>query len=229
MRRARVRTLWRLRMVDLQVIEIRDVLKVTGVKPEPGLSPRSVRVFGKDFRNTNEVYVNDAKSPSVFVVTNQEMLVQVPPSLGRAPIRTVQAISHKLTSTEKSKIIFRIGDTTHAVSGIERLMQLFLKMLLQTPGSDIFAGKLGGGLLRTVARQTSRKGGSMVADLNVGVERVTRQIMNLQSSNTALPLDERLLFAHVIEAKFIQSELALVGRIGIGNQARQRGSVSLGL
>jgi len=216
-------------MVDLQVIEIRDVLKVTGTEPLPGFSPRSIRVYGKDLRNTHEVYVNDAKSPSVLVVTNTEMLVQVPPTLGRAPVRTVQAISHKLTNTERSKITFRIGDTTHAVSGMERLIQMFIKILFQTPGSDIFSSRTGGGLLRSVAKQTSRSGGSMVADLNLGVERTTRQIMNMQANNMALPLTERLLFAHVIEAKFIQSELALVGRIGIGNQARQRGSVSLGL
>lgn len=216
-------------MVDLQVIEIRDVLKVTGVQPIVGFTPRTVRVYGKDFRNVYEVLVNDATSPSVFVVTNREMLVQVPTSLGRAPIRTVQAISHKLTSADKSKITFRIGDTTHGISGMERLIQTFLKLLLQTPGSDIFAWKLGGGVLRTVARQTARGGGSMVADLTVGVERTSRQLTNLQSSNTSLPLTERLLFARVTEAKFIQSELALVGRIGIGNQARQRGLVSLGL
>lgn len=216
-------------MVELQVIEIRDVLRVTGVQPIPHFSPRSIKVYGRDFRSVYEVLVNDATSPSVFVVSNQEMLVQVPPSLGRAPVRTVQAISHKLTNTEQSKITFRIGDTTHGISGMGRLIQVFLKMLLQAPGRDIFAWKLGGGLLKTVARQTTRGGGSMVADLTVGVERSSRQLMNLQSNNVALPLTERLLFARVLEAKFIQSELALVGKIMIGNQARQRGLVSLGL
>jgi hypothetical protein len=216
-------------MVDLQIIEIRDVLSITGVQPLPGLTPRSVRVYGKDFRNVYEVLVNDAISPSVYVVTNTEMLVQVPLPIGGAPVRTVQAVSHKLTSTEKSKITFRLGDTTHGVAGMERLVQSFIKMLLQTPGSDIFAHKHGGGVLRTVARQTTRGGGSMVADLTVGVERASKQLMNLQSINMAMPLTERLLFARVIDAKFIQSDLALVGRINIGNQARQRSLVSLGL
>ena len=216
-------------MVDLQTIEIRDVLKVVGVKPEPNLTPRSVRVFGQDLKNTFEVYVNDTQSPSIYVISNQEMLVQVPPSLGTAPVRTVQAVSHKLTSTDRSKITFRLSDSPSSVSGMLRLAQLFLKILLQSSGSDIFSYKLGGNVIRTVARQTTKGGGSMVADLTVGVERTARQIMSMQASNTALPLTERLLFAHVIDAKFIQSELALVGRIGIGNQARQRGALSLGL
>ena len=216
-------------MVDLQTIEIRDVLKVTGIQPEPSITPRSVRVFGKDFRDTFEVYVNDTKSPSIYVVTSSEMLVQVPPSLGRAPIRTIQAVSHKLTNTDRSKITFRLSDSPSSVSGMLRLIQLFVKILLQSSGSDIFSYKTGGNVIRTVARQTSKGGGSMVADLTVGVERTARQIMSMQASNMALPLTERLLFAHVIEAKFIQSELALVGRIGLGNQARQRGALSLGL
>lgn len=216
-------------MVELQVIEIRDTLHVSGIQPINNITPRSIKVYGKDFRNTYEVLVNDATSPSVFVVSNQEMLVQVPPSMGRAPIRSVQAISHQLTSTERSKIFFRFGDTTHGVAGIERLIQTFIKILLQTPGSDIFSWKTGGGVLRAVNGQTSRNGSSMIADLSVGVERTTRQIMGFQSSNTTLPLSERLLYARVIEAKFIQSELALVSRVGLGNQARQRALVSLGL
>ena len=202
-------------MVDLQTIEIRDVLKIVGVQPEPNITPRSVRVYGEDFRSTFEVYVNDAKSPSIYVISNSE----IPESLGSAPIRTVQAVSHKLTDTDKSKITFRLSDSPSSVSGMLRLVQLFVKILLQSSGSDIFSYRTGGNVVRTVARQTTKGGGSMVADLTVGVERTARQIMSMQASNTALPLTERLLFAHVIDAKFIQSELALVGRIGIGNQA----------
>ena len=216
-------------MVDLQTIEIRDVLKIGGVQPVPNLLPRSVRLYGSDFRNTFEVYVNDAKSPSVYVISDSEMLVQIPPSLGTAPVRTVQAVSHRLTNTDRSKITFRLSDSPSSVSGMLRLIQLFVKILLQSSGSDIFSHRTGGNVIRTVARQTTKGGGSMVADLTVGVERTARQIMNIQASNMALPLTERLLFAHVIEAKFIQSELALVGRLGIGNQARQRGALSLGL
>ena len=215
-------------MVDLQVIEIRDLLDVIRVFPA-NVSPRSITVVGKDFRSAHEVLINEAKSPSVYVVNNSTILAQVPPSVGKAYIRSVEVVSHKLTNTERSKITFRIGDTTHGVSGIERLIQTFLKILLQTPGSDIFAQKIGGGLLRTVAKQTSRGGASIVSDLHMGVERTRRQIMDMQANDQSILMSERLLHARVLEAKFLPSELALVGKISIGNQANQRGLVALGL
>ena len=68
-----------------------------------------------------------------------------------------------------------------------------------------------------------------MSDLHVGVERTRRQIMALQANDRTIALTERLLFARVIEAEFIQQELALVGRIAIGNQANQRSLVGLGL
>lgn len=216
-------------MNDIQILEIRDILPVTNVRPIQGASPRSISVMGKDFNSTFEVLINEAKSPSVIVVNSQQLLAQVPEDLGGAPIRTVVVLSSRLTGTKSSKITFRLSDSPRAVSGMPRLIQQFIKMLLTTPGSDIFFKRGGGGLLRTVARQTARGGGSMVADLHVGVDRTRRQIMALQANDRTVALSERLLFARVVEAKFIQQELALVGRIALGNQANQRSVVGLGL
>lgn len=216
------------KMNDLRVLEIRDILPITNVRPAQGISPRSLVIQGRDFNNAYEVLINEAKSPSVIIQSSRKLLAQIPTGLG-GPIRTVVIISSRLTGTKRSKITYKIGDTTHTVSGIERLIQQFLKMLLTTPGSDIFAKKVGGGLLRTVARQTARGGGSMVSDLHMGVDRTRRQIMALQASDKTIALSERLLFARVVEAKFIQQELALVGKVLIGNQANQRNVVGLGL
>lgn len=215
-------------MVDLQIIEIRDTLEVLRVYPAR-VAPRSITIVGKDFRSAHEVYINETKSPSVVIVNNNTLLAQVPVTIGKAPIRNVQVVSHRMTNTDSSKITFRIGDTTHAVSGMERLIQTFLKVLLQTPGSDIFSRKVGGGLLRTVAKQTAKGGGSLVSDLHLGVERARRQIMDMQANDQTILMSERLLYARVLEAKFIPSELALVGKISVGNQANQNGLVALGL
>ena len=129
-------------MVDLQVIEISDVLQVTRVTPA-NMTPRSVTVQGRDFRTAKEIRINEMKAPAFTIVNNQVIVAQVPPALGDAAVRTVVVISYRFTSTEQSKIEFRIGDTPKAVAGIERLSQTFLKMLLQTPGSDVFSPKIG--------------------------------------------------------------------------------------
>jgi hypothetical protein len=216
-------------MNDLQVLEIRDILNVTNVLPAHGITPRTVRIFGSDFNSAHEILINDAKSPSVIIISSRELLAQVPPSIGGAAVRSVAVISHRLTNTRSSKLTYKLGDTTRTISGMERLIQQFIKMLLSTPGRDIFAKKIGGGLLRTVARQTARGGGSMVADLHMGVDRTRRQIMTLQANDKTVALTERLLYARVVEARFIQQELALVGKIAMGNQANQQSVTALRL
>jgi hypothetical protein len=216
-------------MVDFQIIEIRDLLPITAIRAVPNLTPRTLSVYGRDFTSTYEVHINEEKSPSVVIVNSQNLLAQVPENQGNAAIRNVAVISSRLTKTARSVIEFRIGDTTKAVSGITRLVQTFLKILLQTPGTDIFAKNIGGGVLRAVSRQTGKDGRSMVSDAKIGVERTQRQLIALQANDPALTLQEKLLYAKLLEANFVPAELALVTKIRIANQANQDMSVGLGL
>ena len=216
-------------MYDLQVTEIRDILDVTGVAPAFNVTPKSVIIEGRDFRSVQYVLINDMKSPSILQESSSRMIAQVPAALGSAPIRTVVAVSNRLTNTFQSQITFALRDTPSVISGMERLIQTFVKMLLTTPGSDIFSPKSGGGVLRAVARQTTRDGGSMVSDLQAGIDRVQRQLIAIQANDRTLALSERLLSVTLLEAKFILSELALVGRLLIRNQTNQRSLVGLGL
>lgn len=217
-------------MIDLQVIEIRDLLKVLGVRPVPMSDPPALDIRGIDFQHADEVLINDVKSPSVVIASNNQLLAQIPENEEISIIRSIIIVSNRLTRTDRSKINFRLSDSPKMVDGMERLIQTFLKILLQTPGSDIFVPDAGGGLLRALGKQIGKPSSATIAsDVHLGVTRTRQQLMQLQAKESALALTERLLYARVQRAVFTPTELALNAKIQIANQAGQASTVGMGL
>jgi len=217
-------------VVDLQVIEMRDILQVTGVTFVQDFTPPTLIVRGKALNEAYEVYINERKSPSVVISNNQTLLAQVPEQEEGAPIRSIVVISSRLSKIERSKIMFRFGDSPKSVDGFERLIQTFLKIMLQSTNTDIFSPKLGGNLLSAVGKLISNPSTqSLTTDFALAVTRARQQIMALQVGDPTLNLNERLAFAKVLEVKFVPNELALLGRVYLGNQAGRQSSVGLGL
>jgi len=217
-------------MIDLQMIEIRDILAVKRLEIAHGVIPRSVYVRGADLRSAAEVWINEYKSPDIIQIDNQTVLAQVPNAIGEGPLRSVNVVSSRLTSTKNSRIAFKLGDSTRYISGIERLVQVFLKILLQTPGTDAFSPLLGGGILRAAGRlsgSATAAANTLVADVDVGVSRTRRQLLSLQAHEPALALQEKLLYARLLEAKFVPQEQTLYAIIDVANQAMQSSVVSL--
>lgn len=214
-------------MIDLQVIQVRDLLKVRRVT-EAGITPRTLLLTGEDFSSAQEVYINESLSPDIVVSDSTHILAQVPTPHLQSRIRTVSVVSSRLTRTRSSTIKFLFGNIPNRASGIERLIQLFLKTMLQTPGTDIWVPNSGGGLLRAVGRAVGKNDhASVVADFQLSVTRARQQIMQLQASNPPTDLSERLLYARPIDVKFLPHELALVGKIDIANQAGKSAVVGL--
>lgn len=217
-------------MIDLRIIEIRDLLPVNKVEYANGVTPRSIYVRGLNFKNAHEVWINEVKSPSVVIVNGTTLLAQVPTSILDAAIRSVTVVSHRITGAKRSRIEFRIGDTTHLISGLERLIQTFVKLLLQTPGTDAFRPVVGGGLIAAAGKLSLNPitaANSVVADVQVAVSRTQQQLISLQANDSALSLSEKLLYAKLLEARFVPNEQALDCRIELANHEMQSGVVAM--
>jgi hypothetical protein len=183
------------------------------------MSPRTLDVTGKDFRSLDEVMINDLPSPSVVVLSRRRLLAQVPVQLGFTRVTSVSVISNQLAVTDKSILRFRLGQTTSKVTGILRLVQIFLKILFTTPGRDIFAPRIGAAALKSVGLTFGAvQGGNIVSDFIVSVGTAQRQLIAIQARDPSLPLDERLLSARVLSAGYNEQEAALVVSVEIVSQ-----------
>lgn len=215
--------------VDLQVCFPQQAILLSQVHIRPG-PPRVVDVTGADFRSVDEVLVNKVASPSVVVLSKTRLVAQVPDSLLDQRILSITVLSRRLTLSAKSVLRFRIGRTPGKVSGVLRLVQKFLKLLLTTPGTDIFNRQAGGGALRNVGQTFGvEEGSNVLNNLVIAIDTTTRQIIALQSRNPSLPREERLLSAKILRAGFNKEESAIDVAVEITSQAGSAATANLEL
>jgi hypothetical protein len=196
----------------------------------PGV-PVTLDVLGEDFRSVDEVLINEIPSPDVIVVSKSRLIAQLPDALQKTlNVTDVRVTSRRLTLTSKSLIRFRVSDTPGRVSGILRLMQLFLKVLFTTPGTDIFAKRVGGAALQTIGETYGAdEGKSLVSRFIISVDTTARQIISLQGRDPRIPLDERLLSARVTRAGFNRTQSAIIASVELASQAGRSAITNLEL
>jgi hypothetical protein len=217
--------------VDFQVVWPQEVVKVHQIRLAPlypGV-PRAFDITGEDFRSVDEVLINDIASPDVTILSKTRLIAQLPDSLQQSfGLTTVTVTSRKLTITPRSYLRFRIGNTPGRVQGILRLVQLFTKILLTTPGSDIFAKKTGGGAMRGLGSvYGSGEDGNLVSNIIIAVQTAARQVISIQGRDTSIPLDERLLSAKVVSSGFNREEGAILVSVEITSQAGRAATANL--
>jgi hypothetical protein len=206
--------------VDFQVVFPQEALNLNLVRVADNLAVRTLDITGNDFRSVDEVLINGSKSPSVVVVSRQRLLAQVPAAALLQRITSVQVTSRSLVLTDRSVIKFQIGQTPSKVRGILRLVQLFLKVLFTTQGSDIFSPNTGASALRNLGRTFGRdEGGGIISDFVLAVSAAQRQIITSQSRDSAIPRDERLLSARITNSSYNKNEAALVVSVELTSQA----------
>jgi hypothetical protein len=214
--------------IDFQCVYPQIVIPLNSVTNVAGLSPRTLRVVGQDFSSIDQVLLNDLPSPSVVVLSKTQLLAQVPSQLTFTIITSVTVTSNNLTVSAKSLMKFEIGRVAGKVSGILRLLQIFLKILFTTPGRDIFAPRVGGNGLKDVGLTFGAdEGGNIVSDFIIAVTTTVRQILAIQSKNPTLASSERLLSATVTSAVYSNVESALIVSIQVVSQAGQSATANV--
>lgn len=216
-------------MIDLQIVFPQEAVLLNNVRVLPG-PPRVVEVVGADFRSVDEVLINGVESPDVVIISKNNLVAQVPDVLIRQKILSVSVLSRRLTLSPRSLLKFRIGDTPGKVSGILRLTQKFLKLLFQTPGTDIFAPNSGGGALKNVGVTFGySQGADILSNMVIAVDTTARQIVSIQSRNPAVPREERLLSAKILKAGFNKEEGAVDVSVELISQAGRAALANLEL
>lgn len=181
-------------MIDIKCISIRDLLPIASAQYAQGISPLSLYITGSSFDQASSILINDIEAPEYMVLSPSRLLVQVPTSEKDLPLRKLAVLAESPSMTRSSLLHFTVGSALRTLKGIERLVQFFVKLLLQTPGSDKFNKTLGGGLLGAVGKNISKTDTKNIQAAVVGsVNRTRDQILTIQAQNSRIPADERLL------------------------------------
>lgn len=204
-------------MIDLKVLAIKDVLVVVRVAMVPGLAPASLEITGNKLLQADEVWINDLPSPEFIKMSNTKIIAQIPISQARTTISKVSVLATKPSPDRRSVLRFEMGATVSTIRGLEKLIQQFTKLLLQTPGSDAFDPQMGGGLQTIIGKTVGKNHTqSLSASFVSAVTRTRDQIFSIQSNNIRIPPDEKLLKASTQAVGFDANTTTLAARVSIG-------------
>lgn len=210
-------------MIDMRIIQIQDVIPLTGVTSLEISPPTLLIKSNGGFNSVSEVFINNSKSPDVVAESDRSLLAQVPDIEEQNFITSVIVTSSKFTNVSKrSKINFSFRPNYPTVSGIERLVQEFVKVMLQSPSTF---SNMGGGLLKAAKSSVDLQ--SIAADMRIAIDKTRSQIIKKQSRSSTIPLEERLQSAYLIDSSFDSSRMSVSGTIGIDNRLSQKSVVGL--
>lgn len=205
---------------QLEVIRFQDLLVVQSIpRFVPGLSPPTLEIKGEDLSTATRVLINDSDVPEFMVVDKKTIYAQVPESIGK--ISSIQIVSSGFTRTGiGSKISFEIGNKTQKVDGLLKLVQLFTKWVLQSPGSDVFHPSRGGGLQQLAGRVSTTKDMQPIyASITRAVDTTTSQIRTAQANQTNLPLSERLYSATLVDISIHDKTMSALAQVRLHSMA----------
>ena len=216
---------------QLEVIKFRDIVPISKISRfVPNLPELTIEIVGDDFSSVEEVLINEMRAPE-FIILNKNTLWAQLPVAAQQQISTVEVLSSNFTkSLTSSKIQFKLGDKTRAVSGILKLVQLFTKWMLQSPGSDVFDPSRGGGLQQLIGTAlTSRRMEPVMSAITRSVGDTVSQIRTVQTGQSGLPMNERLLSATVTSINVFEAQMEARAVIDIQNMAGENALSSLQL
>jgi len=122
----------------------------------------------------------------------------------------------------QQKVEFTLGKRSNKVTGILKLVQTVVKLLLTTPGTDHFAPDTGTIIPGLVRRGVAKSSVQLVKmNITVSIQDLERQIQDLQASQI-LPDDERLASIEIRRVEFLDVstewiiEISVLSEAGIG-------------
>ncbi len=213
-------------MFDIRIAVIKDVLPYYSAERVLD-DPPTLEVKGKNFLRATAVFINEIQAPEMVIFSDTRLWVQIPPSKVSEVITSIMVISETLSPGKQSLIHFELNDF-RVVSGVQKLAQYFIKLLLQSPGSDIFAKDVGGGLLKMIGQSDILNNGKSVkSSILDAINRIKAYIINNQSSNTSIPLDERMLDVQVNGISFDGTKTEVTVNLTLTSMAGSQATTNL--
>lgn len=211
-------------MYGIQLIRLLDILPITGIRNAPGVHPRSLILTGDRFNSVETVIINGVDSPYFMAYSDKEMIAEVPEIFRQDTITDVSVLSTSITYTGSTLVNLTVGNKVRKTKGITRLMQNFLRILLRSPGSNIFSPRSGGGLMTRVGKNISQQ---TAADVVIAINSTKTYIVGVQTASRVIPPSERLLSADITNVHESPDNTSVSVTILLKNHAGQNAAATM--
>lgn len=211
-------------MDGIQLIKLLDVLQVTEFDNAVGVFPRSLIVRGIAFRNVDTVLINGMTSPMFATYSETALIAEVPQDISDSVITEVVVLSGIPSLTHRSLIELTLGTRVKKITGAQRLVQTFIRLLLRTTGSNLFHKTSGGSMLQRIGGNIDER---VAADIAVSINNTKQFIIAQQTPEPAISPSERLLSAEIAGLTADPNNTAVYVTIVLTTQSGARSGATL--
>ena len=182
-------------MQDLRFSYYVDQLAVDKAEDMTG-TPRKVLLTGaRGLDSVSDVKINGVVSPSVTITGPTTLEVQVPNPHTAALLTamTFEVLSSRHTGRYTNRIVMDFGAQPERVEGFDLLVQLVLRKLLLTTGSNRFSPGEGAGLRKLRGSKLAQAdAGRVQAAVYDGVKRTSEELRRMQARRSGFSSEEKL-------------------------------------
>lgn len=216
-------------MKELSVTSVRASLPIKGKITILSKDPIILAIYGEKFQQARFVFINDIELSTFNIISNSQIQVTVPSTIPLDQIKTISVLSELFVLDKTNLIYFDLGNTIKSLTGIQKLVQQFIKLLLQSPGTNLFNKDAGGGLLSMIGKNTDGLVKPVTSDIVDAVNRTKNYIIAKQSRNKRIPLDERLMDVAVNGISVGSDKVSVSVNLLLTNMTGRSSSASLSI
>lgn len=154
-----------------------------------------LQLRGDDFSTTQRVKVNNTDVP-FSVISKNEIMCNLPDRA--STIDSVDVITSSKTINRRTYFEYMVGEKPSAVTGMQKLIQQFVKLLMTSRGSDLLRPNTGADMQKFVGTNFASDNASpVVAQVTYKVVTCGMEMTLLQTAG-GVPADERLSDVQVL-------------------------------
>jgi len=182
-------------MRSLKILDSYKIVDISRIETTASF----IRAFGDDIDTTKFALVNGHKTTD-FAIQGNSLLIYPPENVATSDVKSLVVVAESSSVNNQTLMRLGFGYSVREVSGVDRLVQLFVFMLLKTPGTYIMGAGRGGGVLGIMSRGAGGQPQTLVPDV-VAAIRKTEQDIKAMQSGLSLPADELLLATDIISTQ----------------------------
>ena len=202
--------------MDLEIIQRKGTLPVESFRVQTIFDPPVLDIFGPaGYNSIDSVFINGEKSTKLAIISDKRVLASVP--TGTTTIQELQVLTKDTAVV--NQVIFESGlaKKPRTLSGVDKVTQKVIKVLMTTPGSDAFNPTLGGGLNSYIGKAFASSS-ELSAEVATAI-RTTEEAIIASESRQDLSDREKLggitiLSVQPIDKVGLSIELQIINRLG---------------
>jgi len=196
-------------MKSLQFIVPKQIIKYTKATRNKNV----LTIKGEELLKVTEVLLNNYTCDVWVKISDNTLLIEIPEFLHAQSITSI-ALFGKASNLSTATLSAEFNDKP--VDGLQKLVQRYVKYLLQAPNSNAFTPG-GGGLLSFIGTNTTEDGKNINSRVIDAIS-ATNTLLFDEQAKQQLPLSEKLLGASVLGITAAEPDEVVVS-IKITNQA----------